>query len=122
MGPEGCSEPAADGVTYGAGQGFLGLYQFAEDNNITFNNSPNQSTINRAFGTAHEVANILAGVPPNSGVYQNEADTFQDNHEQVFWGQENYDRLLSLKKEMDPNNILTCWQCIGYDASDPRYG
>ncbi|KAI7245139.1 hypothetical protein KC343_g6969 [Hortaea werneckii] len=89
---------------------------------ITFNNSPNQSTINRAFGTAHEVANILAGVAPNSGVYQNEADTFQDNHEQAFWGQENYDRLLELKQEMDPNNILTCWQCIGYDASDPRYG
>ncbi|KAI6927565.1 hypothetical protein KC355_g16658, partial [Hortaea werneckii] len=89
---------------------------------ITFNNSPDQSTINRAFGTAHEVANILARVAPDSGVYQNEADTFQDNHEQVFWGQENYDRLLGLKQEMDPNNILTCWQCIGYDASDPRYG
>ena len=33
--PEGCTSAAGDGVTMGAGQGFLGLYQFAEDNHIT---------------------------------------------------------------------------------------
>lgn len=33
--PDGCTSPAADGVTMGAGQGFDGVYTFAEANNIT---------------------------------------------------------------------------------------
>jgi hypothetical protein len=33
--PDGCSAPVGDGVTFGAGQGFLGLYDFADQNNIT---------------------------------------------------------------------------------------
>lgn len=33
--PEGCQEAVGDGVTFGAGQGFLGLYEFAEANDIT---------------------------------------------------------------------------------------
>ncbi|KAK3045560.1 hypothetical protein LTS18_013701, partial [Coniosporium uncinatum] len=33
--PEGCSSPAGDGVTLGAGHGFQATYEFAEANNIT---------------------------------------------------------------------------------------
>lgn len=33
--PEGCSAPAGDAVTLGAGQGWGGVYEFAEANNIT---------------------------------------------------------------------------------------
>ena len=33
--PDGCSTAVGDGVTMGAGQAFLGLFQFAEANNIT---------------------------------------------------------------------------------------
>lgn len=33
--PDGCSGPIDDGVTFGAGQGFDGLYAFADANNIT---------------------------------------------------------------------------------------
>jgi FAD/FMN-containing dehydrogenase len=33
--PDGCSAPAGDAVTLGAGQGFAGVYEFAEANNIT---------------------------------------------------------------------------------------
>lgn len=33
--PEGCSSPVGDAVTLGAGQGFAGLYEFAEANNLT---------------------------------------------------------------------------------------
>lgn len=33
--PDGCSAPAGDTVTFGAGQGFAGVYEFAEANNIT---------------------------------------------------------------------------------------
>ena len=33
--PDGCTAPAADGVTFGAGQGFGDVYSFAEANRIT---------------------------------------------------------------------------------------
>lgn len=33
--PDGCSAPVADAVTFGAGQGFAGVYEFAEANDIT---------------------------------------------------------------------------------------
>jgi hypothetical protein len=33
--PDGCSQPVGDGVTFGAGQQFDGLYKFADDNGIT---------------------------------------------------------------------------------------
>jgi hypothetical protein len=33
--PDGCQAPVGDGVTFGAGQNFSGLYEFAGENNIT---------------------------------------------------------------------------------------
>lgn len=47
---------------------------------------------------------------------------FEPDPATAFWGTDNYNRLLSLKQEIDPKNILTCWDCIGWDSSDPRYG
>lgn len=87
-----------------------------------FNNAAALSTITHAFRTAHTVAETLAELAPDSGVYQNEADTFQSDHETAFWGAENYERLLGLKREMDPRNLLTCWQCVGFDKGDERFG
>ncbi|KAK3660886.1 hypothetical protein LTR56_000644 [Elasticomyces elasticus] len=84
-------------------------------------NNAGVSTINKAFQTAHDVAKILEGVAPNSGAYQNEADVFQNNPTQTFWGS-NYQRLLSIKKQVDPKNVLTCWDCVGGSRSDTIYG
>lgn len=33
--PEGCSAPAGNVITFGAGQQFDGIYQFAQKNNVT---------------------------------------------------------------------------------------
>lgn len=30
-----------------------------------------------------------------------------------FWGQSNYDRLLTIKRKYDPDNHFTCKQCVG---------
>lgn len=87
-----------------------------------FANNANAATINHAFQTAHNVAKTLEGVAPNSGAYQNEADTFQDNPTTTFWGDDNYNRLVGIKNQVDPNNVLTCWECIGWNSADPRYG
>jgi hypothetical protein len=51
-----------------------------------------------------------------------EADVFETDPEGTFWGQEKYQRLLTIKKAIDPGNILSCWDCVGWDSKAPRYG
>lgn len=85
-------------------------------------NDASASEISDAFQNAHDAAQILRDVAPNSGAYINEADVFEPQPEQTYWGSDNYARLLALKKKLDPTNLLTCWGCIGWDKTDPRYG
>lgn len=80
--PEGCSSSAGDGVTMGAGQGFLGLYEFAEANNITIvgGSSPTvgaaggwiagggHSALSNTLGLGVDNALQMRGVLPN-GTY-----------------------------------------------------
>lgn len=54
--------------------------------------------------------------------YLNEADIFETDPVNTFWGAKNYERLVGIKKELDPGNLLTCWDCIGWDPTDERYG
>jgi len=52
--------------------------------------------------------------------YSNEADVHEPNHEFAFWGK-HYDKLLDIKHEYDPNHLLDCWQCVGWNPSDSRF-
>jgi FAD/FMN-containing dehydrogenase len=86
-------------------------------------NNATVSEINSAFATAHNITETLTAIAPNSGAYQNEADVFQTNPEEAFWGSANYAQLAAIKKEVDPGNLLTCWDCIGWDSGDEgRWG
>lgn len=78
-------------------------------------------SINQAFTNAHKAIQPLRDITPNSGAYMNEADVFEPNPQQAFWGQANYARLAGIKTKVDPGNILTCWNCVGWDPSDARY-
>jgi hypothetical protein len=86
-----------------------------------FANDADTATIQKAFTTANEAGNILRSLAPDSGAYQNEADVFEPDASDSFWGQANYQRLLRIKKSLDPSNVLTCWGCIGFQQTDPRY-
>lgn len=86
-----------------------------------FANDATASEIQDAFSRAHNAADVLRAVAPDSGAYQNEADIFEPSPEDSFWGQENYQKLLGIKQQIDPNNVLTCWGCVGWDKSDARY-
>ncbi|KAI1852174.1 hypothetical protein JX265_013027, partial [Neoarthrinium moseri] len=48
--------------------------------------------------------------------YANEADPWMEDWADQFWG-ENYAKLLEVKNEVDPDGLLGCWHCIGWDAS-----
>ncbi|KAJ7728408.1 FAD-binding domain-containing protein [Mycena maculata] len=64
-------------------------------------------------------ADYLRAITPDAA-YQNEADVHEPNHEVSFWGT-HYPRLLEIKQKYDPDNLLTCWHCVGYDPQSPRF-
>jgi hypothetical protein len=86
-----------------------------------FANDANTAKIETAFSTVNKAGNILRSLAPNSGAYQNEADVFEPDASNSFWGQENYQKLLRIKKSLDPSNVLTCWGCVDFEQTDPRY-
>lgn len=36
----------------------------------------------------------------------------------ALWGNEHYDRLLSIKEKYDPNHRFNCWHCVGYQGAE----
>lgn len=52
---------------------------------------------------------------PNSGTYVNEADFFQQNWQNDFWGS-NYQRLSKIKQKYDPAGLFYCHHCVGSDS------
>ncbi|KAM0787233.1 hypothetical protein ACM66B_006470 [Microbotryomycetes sp. NB124-2] len=70
---------------------------------------------------ANKAAQFLRDITPGGGAYQNEASILEPNPVEAFWGQANYDRLLKIKQQVDPSNIFTCWQCVGYNPNDARF-
>ncbi|KAG6876325.1 hypothetical protein C0992_013354 [Termitomyces sp. T32_za158] len=51
---------------------------------------------------------------------KNEADVYEPNHEVAFWGK-HYTELLRLKNKFDPDHLLDCWQCVGWNPKSSRY-
>jgi hypothetical protein len=86
-----------------------------------FANSASAATIVQAAETANQAGNILRALAPNSGAYQNEADVFEPDPIDSYWGQTNYNTLLAYKKKIDPSNVLTCWGCIGWKSNNALY-
>ncbi|TFK96757.1 FAD binding domain-containing protein [Pterulicium gracile] len=67
-----------------------------------------------------ESADHLRRITPDAS-YSNEADIYEPNHKVAHWGS-NYDKLLSIKNKYDPERLLDCWHCVGFDPSSPRFG
>jgi FAD/FMN-containing dehydrogenase len=57
----------------------------------------------------------LTELAPNTGAYVNEADPFEPNYHEVFWGA-NYPRLQTIKKMVDPHNVFWCRACVGNEG------
>lgn len=56
--------------------------------------------------------NDFRKLAPNSGTYVNEADFFQQNWQNDFWGS-NYERLYKIKQKYDPAGLFYCHHCVG---------
>ncbi|KAL2869175.1 FAD/FMN-containing protein [Aspergillus lucknowensis] len=53
-------------------------------------------------------------VGEHGGTYINEASPYEPEWERVFWGNK-YDRLLSIKRRVDPTQLFICNRCVGTD-------
>ncbi|KAF2094169.1 FAD-binding domain-containing protein [Rhizodiscina lignyota] len=63
-----------------------------------------------------KVANVL----DVQAAYTNEADWAEPNWQSVFYGS-NYNKLLQIKQKYDPDNLFTCWKCVGSDVNAPQF-
>lgn len=72
------------------------------------------------FEDVHEAMEPLRGLFPKMGVSLNEADIWEENAGEAFWGQ-NYASLQETKKEVDPFNLFTNWDAVGWDRNEERY-
>ena len=50
---------------------------------------------------------------PGAGAYFNEADFFEPDFQENFWGGENYARLRAIKSSWDPSGLFYCHNCVG---------
>ncbi|RFU74754.1 isoamyl alcohol oxidase [Trichoderma arundinaceum] len=77
--------------------------------------------LTKTFKAMSEQMDPMRAITPDGGAYQNEADVYEPDPIGSFWGAQNYARLLSIKTRLDPNNLLSCWNCIGWNKSDERF-
>ncbi|KAL7764154.1 hypothetical protein ACKLNR_005299 [Fusarium oxysporum f. sp. zingiberi] len=49
---------------------------------------------------------------PDTGAYINEALPFEPDWQHAFWGK-NYEKLLAIKKNVDPDDVFWCFPCVG---------
>ncbi|KAI1134260.1 FAD-binding domain-containing protein [Hypoxylon sp. FL0543] len=69
--------------------------------------------------TAITKATILAEelTGADGGTYPNEANPFTPNWRESWWG-DNYEALVKIKRKYDPEGLLKCWKCVGFDDED----
>jgi FAD/FMN-containing dehydrogenase len=54
----------------------------------------------------------LRSLSPGGGTYANEADPDTPDWQHAFWGS-NYERLLEIKRRVDPRGVFYCRACVG---------
>ncbi|RGP69085.1 6-hydroxy-d-nicotine oxidase [Fusarium longipes] len=55
----------------------------------------------------------------SAGAYINEALPFEPDWQHTFWG-DNYERLLSIKKKVDPDDVFWCFPCVGSEKWEQK--
>lgn len=81
------------------------------------------STVAQKRTTVEIMGNItksLEDLTPGSGTHFNEADPWTKDWQSAFWGN-NYERLVEIKRKYDPDRLLNCWRCVGFEEDDPGF-
>ncbi|XXH02746.1 hypothetical protein Hte_009131 [Hypoxylon texense] len=67
-----------------------------------------------ALVKVNEQTEPMRQLSPDMGAYVNENNPAEPDWQHSFWG-DNYGRLLSIKREVDPLDVLWCDPCVGND-------
>lgn len=51
------------------------------------------------------------------GAYVNEANPFTKDWREAWWGDQ-YEFLLGVKRKYDPDHLMNCWKCVGFEDKD----
>ncbi|KAK6065746.1 isoamyl alcohol [Seiridium cupressi] len=87
---------------------------------FNFDSKASYSERNGVVSLLHNTTTALMLMAPEGCTYANEADPWLDQWESAYWGT-NYPRLLEIKKSIDPDNLLSCWHCVGWEATLQDY-
>ena len=68
----------------------------------------------KVAASMNEAIRIIRDATPGAGTYINESDYFEPDWQQAFWGA-NYDRLLAIKRTVDPDNLFRVHHGVGSD-------
>ena len=90
--------------------------QYEEDHK-----QPDKDYYRQYFRDVHRAMEPFRKLAPNMGVSISEADIWEDDHERAFWGEENYKRLLGIKAQVDPHNVLSNYMAVGWEKGAERY-
>ncbi|PVH97994.1 FAD-binding domain-containing protein [Periconia macrospinosa] len=71
-----------------------------------------------ALAKLTRLTKIKEELAPKSGAYVNEANPFTQDWKKAWWGDDNYERLLKVKRRVDREGVLKCWKCVGFDEYD----
>ena len=78
------------------------------------------STLAQKKAVNQLLANLTAiaeELTPGGGTYMNEASPWTANWREAWWGK-NFPRLLAIKRKYDPDGILSCWRCVGFEDEE----
>ncbi|KAB8068512.1 hypothetical protein BDV29DRAFT_162313 [Aspergillus leporis] len=92
------------------------IWSVGGDGFFAWNSTP--ETREQKVAEMQDMAELLEEITPGSGAYSSEASPFTKNWQEAWWGEENYHKLLAIKKKYDPSGLLNCWKCVGWEKSD----
>ncbi|KAK8035536.1 hypothetical protein PG993_010531 [Apiospora rasikravindrae] len=58
----------------------------------------------------------LRSLTPGGGTYLNEADVMEPQYQEAFYGYDNYQRLLRIKRELDPHDVFWAPTAVGSEG------
>lgn len=100
---------------------YTSLWNYGGGVEIVWNSSYNERVLALVNVTyMSRMAEEVIGV--GGGAYVHESNIFTQDWRRSFWGS-NYQRLLGIKRKYDPDMLLKCWNCVGFeDMEDGKAG
>lgn len=80
---------------------------------------PNEEELEKSIEKADKAFAMIKDLTPNAGSYANEADYFETDWQNTFWG-DNYQKLLKIKTKYDPKGLFYCHHCVGSEFWDNK--